>query len=65
MILGGLDHFPHPFRAADIAGVDAQARRAGIGRLDGALIVEVDVGDDRHAARLDDLVQRPPARTRP
>jgi hypothetical protein len=31
--LGGIDDFVHPLGATDIARVDAQARRAGIGRL--------------------------------
>ena len=59
VILGGLDDLAHPLGAADIAGIDAQAGGAGVGRLDGALIVKVDVGDDRHPARSDDLVQCP------
>ena len=33
---------------ADVAGIDAQAGGARLGRLDGALVVEMDVGDDRH-----------------
>ena len=49
--LGGVDHFAHPLGRADIAGIDAQAGGAGIGRLERALVVEMDVGDDRHAAR--------------
>ena len=48
MVLGGLDHFAHAVGRADIAGVDAQAGGAGLGGLDAALVVEVDVGDDRH-----------------
>src|SRR5690606_33294624 len=33
---------------------DAQAGGAGLGRLDAAAIMEVDVGDDRHAGGADD-----------
>ncbi len=58
VVPGRFHHLAHPLGAADIAGVDAQASRTRIGRFDGALIVEVDVGHDRHAGRLDDLVQR-------
>ena len=36
---------------ADVARVDAQAGGAGVGGLERALVVEMDVGDDRHAAR--------------
>src|SRR3546814_6875683 len=32
---------------SDIAGVDAQACGAGVGGFEGALVVEMDVGDDR------------------
>ena len=51
VVLGRLDHLAHPLGAADIAGIDAQAGGAGLGRLDGALVVEMDVGDDRHVRR--------------
>jgi hypothetical protein len=40
----------HALAAADIAGVDAQAGRARIGGFERALVVEMDVGDDRHRA---------------
>ena len=56
--LGGVDHFLHALRRADIAGIDAQAGRAGVGRFERALVVEMDVGDDRHARRAHDLLQR-------
>ena len=42
----------HPGRRADVAGIDPQAGGAGLGRLDAALVVKVDVGDERHAAAL-------------
>ena len=58
VVLGGLDHLAHPFGAADVAGIDAQTGSARVGGLDGALIVEVDVGHDRHRRRLHDRMQR-------
>jgi len=59
MVAGGLDHLAHPLGTADIARIDAQAGRAGIGGLERALIVEMDIGHDRHFRGLDDRVQRP------
>ncbi len=50
MVLGGLHHLAHALGVADVAGVDPQAGRARLGRLDGALVVEMDVGHDRHRA---------------
>ena len=44
-----------PLFRADVAGIDAQAGGAGVGRFERALVVEMDVGDDRHARRADDL----------
>ncbi len=49
VILGRFYDFLHALRGADVAGIDAQARGAGIGRLERALIVEMDIGDDRNA----------------
>jgi hypothetical protein len=46
--LGGADHFGDPLRGADIARIDAQAGGALVGRLQRALVVEMDVRDDRH-----------------
>ena len=54
VVLGRLDDLAHPLGRADIAGVDAQAGGAALRRLDRPLVVEMDVGDDRH---------RRPART--
>ena len=51
VILGRLHDFAHALRRTDIAGIDAQAGRARFGRLDGALVVEMDVGHDRHLRR--------------
>ena len=56
--LGGVHHFLHPLRRADIAGIDPQAGRARIGRFQRALIVEMDVRDDGNARRTGDLAQR-------
>ena len=57
VVAGGLDHLAHAGGIANIAGVDAQAGGAGLGGLDGALVVEMDVGDDRHRAFAADLAQ--------
>ena len=56
VVRGRLDDLAHPLGAADIAGIDAQAGGARLGRLDGALVVEMDVGDDRHLRRLRTIV---------
>ena len=55
--LGRRDHFADPLLAADIARVDPQARSAGIGSFKRTLVVEVDIGDDRHARGTHDLFQ--------
>src|SRR5690606_36010942 len=55
--LGRADHFGNPLARADVARIDAQARGAGVGRLERALVVEVDVGDQRHPYRAGDLAQ--------
>jgi hypothetical protein len=57
-ILGRLDHFAHALGVADVAGVDAQAGGTGHGGLDGAFVVEMDVGHDRHRAFGHDVFQR-------
>jgi hypothetical protein len=44
---GGGDDFSDPLGRADVARVDAQAGRAGIGGFERALVVEMNVGDDR------------------
>ena len=49
--LGGADDFADALADADVAGIDAQAGGAGVGGLERALVVEMDVGDDRHVAR--------------
>ena len=41
-----------------LPGIDAQAGGAGVGRFERALVVEMDVGDDRHARLAHDLAQR-------
>ena len=42
--LGGVDHLAHPVGRADIARVDAQARRARVRRLQRALVVSATIG---------------------
>ncbi len=56
VVLGRLDDFAHAVGRADIAGIDAQAGGAALGRLDRPLIVEMDVGDDRHRDLPHDLL---------
>ena len=58
VVLGGLDHFPDASGRADITGVDAQTGGPRFGGLDGAFVVKMDVGDDRHRAFGDDKLQR-------
>ena len=58
VILGRLDDLAHARRRADIAGVDAQAGGAALRRLDRPLVVEMDVGDDRHRHLRHDVLQR-------
>ena len=47
--------FGDPFAAADVAGIDAEAGGTGIGSFQRALVVEMDIGDQRHPRRLHDL----------
>jgi hypothetical protein len=58
VVAGRLDHVADAVGAADIARIDPQARRAGLGRLDAALVVEVDVGHERHTALAGDGLER-------
>ncbi len=58
VVAGGLDDLLHPLVAADVAGVDAQAGGAAVGGFQGAPVVEMDIGDDRHADLADDVLQR-------
>src|SRR5262249_10368431 len=44
--------------AADIAGIDAQARSTCFSRLDATLVMEVDIGNDRHVHLAHDFLQR-------
>ena len=55
--LGRRNHFLHPRFAADIAGIDPQAGGAAIGRFERALIVEMDIGNDRHLGRARNLLE--------
>src|SRR3546814_16381870 len=42
----------------DVARIDPEAGSARVGRFQRALVVEMDVGDDRHGRRADDLLPR-------
>ena len=55
MVLGRLHHLAHPVGAADIAGIDAQARRTGTGRFEGALVMEMNIRDQGHPRLADNL----------
>ena len=57
VILCGLYDLAHPLGGADVAGIDAQARGSRLGGLDRALIVEMNVGDDRHLRAAHDLFE--------
>jgi hypothetical protein len=58
MVARCLDNFAHPFGPTNIARIDAQTGRPGLRRLDRALIMEMDIGDDRHGDIIDDRLQR-------
>jgi len=59
--LGSGNHFADAVCGPDVAWVDAKAGGAGVGRFERALVVEMDVGDDRHGRRAHDFPQRPGA----
>ncbi len=48
------DDFLDALFGSDVARIDAQARRAGVRGLERALVVKVDVRDDRHAGFAND-----------
>ena len=58
MALGDGDHRADLVGPADVAGIDADAVRTGLDRLDRKRVVEVDVGDDRDRRQADDLGER-------
>ena len=58
VIFRGLHHISHTLRRTDVAGIDAQTCRPRLCRLDGPLVVEVDVGHDRHIGCPDNRLQR-------
>jgi hypothetical protein len=58
VVAGRLDHFTDAVGGADIARIDPQAGGAGLGRLDAALVVEVDVGHERHPRLAGDGLER-------
>ncbi len=57
-LLAGVDHRVDLIAVADVAGVQADLVDAGLDRLEGALVVEVDVRHDRHAGLGKDLLER-------
>ncbi|MNN73821.1 hypothetical protein D3C81_1899730 [compost metagenome] len=48
-ITGGIDHRAHAVFTTDVARVDPQAVDAQFGNAQGNAVVEVDIGDQRHA----------------
>jgi hypothetical protein len=58
MVTRRADHLPDTVGAADIAGIDPQAGGAGGSGLDGAAVMKVNVGNDRHRACRADFTQR-------
>ena len=58
MILGSLHDLADALGRADIAGIDAQAGGTRFRRLDGTLVVEVNVGDNRQSRGRHDVLQR-------
>ena len=58
VIFRGLHHLGHALSVADVAGVDPQTGSASLGGFNRALIVEMDVGHDRHRAFAANLAQR-------
>ena len=58
VVAGGLDDVNDPIGRADVAGIDPQARRAGLRRLDAALVVKMDVGDQGEAGLPGDRLER-------
>jgi len=58
VVAGGLNHLADAVGGANVAGIDPQAGSAGLGRLDPAFVVEVDVGHERDLGRLGDRAER-------
>ena len=58
MVARRADHLPNTVGPTDIAGIDPQTGGAGGGGLDGAAIMKVNVGDDRHRTCRTDFTQR-------
>ncbi|MCY1332007.1 hypothetical protein D9M69_176880 [compost metagenome] len=58
LVAGGIDHRLDAVLAADVARVDAQAVDAQFGDAQGDLVVEVDIGDQRHLHLLLDPAER-------
>ena len=58
MITRRAHHITHPIRRANIARVDPQTRRPCLSRFNGTLIMEMNIGDDRHRRLRGNLRQR-------
>ena len=58
VVARGLDDLLDALFIADVPRIDAQAGGPGLGRLDPAFVVKVDVGHDRHRALAHDLLKR-------
>jgi hypothetical protein len=58
MVARGLHDLLHALLLPMLPGLMRRHGRAGLRRLDGAAVVEVDVGDDRHIHLAHDLMQR-------
>jgi hypothetical protein len=57
LLLGRLHDHGDLVGAADVAGIDADGCNSGLDRLERERGVEVDVGDDRQRAQVDDLAE--------
>ena len=51
-------HFGHTGTGTDVAGIDTQARSPCFGGLDGAAVMKMDIGHDRHPGFTHDCAQR-------
>src|ERR1700732_1369768 len=57
VVLSCFDYLADARGRADVAGVDAQAGGTTLRRLDRPLVVEMNIGDDRHRHLPDDFLQ--------
>jgi len=58
MIARRLHHLAHPRRIANIARIDPQTGGTGLGCLDGAAIMEMDIGNNRNRTLRTNSFQR-------